>query len=876
MKIFTIFRDKFMSFLHDNGIILILLSIYILIHDYWEKLIAEHIVGKILEEHFIANWLNDIIFYIFFLVCLIIFLLNIRKHYSQKIIIICFIAIGFWAYYRWCSYRFDFIALHSIQSIKYIDIVPIYSSSILLSALINGLFPRKISFSDDNGFIKDSPFNDFKDDLYGRRELATNAIEKIISTDTNDSAFTFGINAPWGTGKTSFMNIMKEVINSSSFPNHFSYPIIIDFNPWLYSDKKDLITAFFEELSNVLKRYSHTLSKELIDYSKLLSALDLSETNFIVSLINITQDQKAIQEKKEQIVNSIRLIKKRIIVFIDDLDRLSADELLLIMKLIRNISDFPYMYFIAAYDKNYIINCLEAKMPSKGVSFVDKIFPIEIHLPPIHKISLLKLLSKSITGPTILKGYILKKNDNNPLNSLSTIREVKRLANNVNLFLSLSEDINPIDVLLFELFKMKYPSVHSFFEQEKEVILKIDDDGKHYHLNQDENDRNHINFIEYIKEHKKEYNLNDIDVRSISIIFNELFNREINDEAKTITYHRFNEKESIDRFIHISELETDITDEEFNEFINGIDLNNHYHGSGEKIIEWDWKPRSFIYHLLDSKAQNKEEQKKRISVIFYILNIYEMGIITKSIVPTFSQIDKTLTKLKDFNGDGHDDATEDRDFIINELSCHSLFLISLKDDNESFDNFLLFSYLNHLHKNIPIKDIPLNDKNITDIQYKCLDEVIILYNDKPEIVTKCFFNLIYDNNDLELKPKMVLAIDTSQYFVKKLSSRMKEYINDNIIYYIKTYIYQRDSKYGLNTLLFKIIWENLDNYVIFIEGIDDNSDACIPEYKKFLTAYKENKYVDVDFTFLHIQPKTLSFVLPQLRGVITSKNSLGS
>lgn len=860
MKIFTIFRDKFASFLHDNGIILILLSIYILIHDYWEKLIAEHIVGKIFEEHFIANWLNDIIFFIFFLVCLIIFLLNIRKHYSQKIITICLIAIGFWVYYRWCSNRFDFIALHTIQSIKYIDIVPIYSSSILLSALINRIFPRKITFSDDNGFIKDSPFNDFNNERYGRRELATNAIEKIFSTDTTDSAFTFGINAPWGTGKTSFMNIMKEVINSSSFP----YPIIIDFNPWLYSDKKDLITAFLEELSKVLKKYSHTLSKELIDYSKLLSALDLSETNFIETLINITQDQKAIQETKEQIINSIRLIKKRIIVFIDDLDRLNADELMLIMKLIRNISDFPYMYFVAAYDKNYIINCLEAKMPSKGVSFVDKIFPNEVHLPPIHKKSLLVLLSESITGPdlldtglAILKNYILNRNGkDNPLNSLSTIREVKRLANNVNFILSLSEAINPIDVLLFELFKMKYPSVHSFFEQEIEVILKIDVDGKHYHLNQDETDSNYIIFIDFIKEHKKEYNLNDIDIRSISVIFNELFNRENFYEAETTLYHRFNEIEYKDRFIHILELETDIKDEEFNEFINGIDLNNQNQGLAEdKITEWGWKPRSFKYHLIDSEAQDKEEQKKRIRVIFDILNLYDMGFIRNPIVPTFDQIDKTLAKLKDFNWDYNDNnyyTTEDKDFIIEVLSCN------LTNKSYYLSNPSLLNYLNHLHKSIPKMDIPLSDKDITDIQLEYLNKAISDYTCNPRIVTECFYNLIRYHDYLEYEPKFVHAIDTSSYFVKKLSSRMEKYINDNISYYINTYIYKNNSKYGLNTILFKTIWGNLDNYLIFIGAIDDNSDPCIPEYKKFLTAFKNNGYKDVNFTFEHIQPKPLS------------------
>ena len=657
------------------------------------------------------------------------------------------------------------------------------------------------------------------------------------------------------------MNIMKKVINSSFLSDNFSYPIIIDFNPWLYSDKKDIITAFLEELRKVLKRYSHTLSKELIDYSKLLSALNLSETNFIVSLINTTQDQKPIQEKKEQIINSIRLIKKRIIVFIDDLDRLSVDELMLIMKLIRNISDFPYMYFVAAYDKNYIINSLEVKMPSKGGSFVDKIFPNEIHLPPIHKKSLLELLSESITGPAFLKNYILDKNDkDNPLNSLSTIREVKRLANNVNFILSLSEAINPIDVLLFELFKMKYPSVHSFFEQEKEVILKIDVDGKHYHFNQDETDSKYIIFIDYIKEHKKEYNLNDIDIRSIFVIFNELFNREIVEENEIITYHRFNDKESIDRFIHILELETDITDEEFNEFINKIEFNNQNQESAEnKIIEWDWKPRSFIYHLIDSNAQNKEEQKKRIRVIFYILNLYDMGFIKGSIVPTNFQIDKMLMKLKDFNKGGHNYyTTEDKAFIIEELSYN------LTNDKVCLNNFLLSNYLNHLHKSILQNDIPLSDKDITDIQLNYLNKAIIYNSSNPEFVTKRFYNLIIYSDDLLYKPKYVHAIDTSQKFVKILSSRMKDYIYYNISYYINTYIYQKDSKYGLNSNLFKIIWENIDNYVIFIEGIDDNSNPCIPEYKKFLTALKNNDYKDVNFTFEHIQPKPLSFNLPTL------------
>ena len=541
------------NIVQSNILIFVLLLSYVLFYHFWESLIGKQLVETFLCN-FEANLVNDSIFIIAVVCCIIICFINSGKRIKQSSILIYTIAILLWVYYRWFSDSFFFISLCSFEYLKYIDIVPIFCLSKIVPLILKeekaNYYPGK------ECLIRDAPIDSLNKDELGRKGFAKKVIESILGVYP-EKAFTYGIDGSWGAGKTSFINLMKEHI--SLLPIDY---LIIDFNPWLFSAKKDIVTAFFDELGKNLKPYDNTLARNLFDYSKLLTAFDTTETKIIASLIDLNQQDSSIQEKKKQITDALVRIDRRIFVFIDDLDRLDADELLEMMKLIRNTSYFPNLLFVVAYDKSYLVQCLEKKMDIQGTDFVEKIFLHEFHLPPCPSEKLREILFKYIVdsvghfnfnlGDEIeLQNYIIKdKNRNNPLSVLSNIREVKRLANHfASSYSYVSSHINVIDLLLFELFKTKYSLVFSFFERKKDDILVLDNNGNYLlydeNVSKDEDDR-YINFLFYIQTHHIEFNINDIDQRSIQVILESLFKKRDSSSSDSQSSRRFNDKDWFD------------------------------------------------------------------------------------------------------------------------------------------------------------------------------------------------------------------------------------------------------------------------------------------------------------------------------------------
>ena len=112
------------------------------------------------------------------------------------------------------------------------------------------------------GYEVECPCTAEDEDLLGRRKEAQNLAEKIFQTDTSNAAFTLGLTAPWGAGKTSFMLAMQKYLRD----NHCSEIILIDFNPWMYRKAPNLTQIFFEELSRALAPYSSALASGLMQY----------------------------------------------------------------------------------------------------------------------------------------------------------------------------------------------------------------------------------------------------------------------------------------------------------------------------------------------------------------------------------------------------------------------------------------------------------------------------------------------------------------------------------------------------------------------------------------------------------------------------------
>jgi len=533
--------EYFNSFAKKNIVVFSLLLLYVFFHRYWETLIRDHIIDTFLSQ-FERKSVSDIIFGFVVAGSCFLCYFNREKIIKQSTAVLCLVSLAFWGYYRFhciklgleaSSFDINLKQLSCNDAIMYVDIVPFYALSILISPLLGKLIEQinKIRSKDEKnedtsikGFIRDYPIDSSKDFL-GRKDIARHEMKRLLATDTTNGSFTYGIDAPWGAGKTSFMIMMKELVcpnkkDKQESNNQYDNITLIDFNPWLYSEGNDLVTVFMDELSKTLKHYDLSLAKNILDYSKLLSAFNTNETKVLSSLIDLVHQDSTLKEKKKHITEAIRRIQRKIVVFVDDLDRLDANEIMEMMKLIRNISDFPNMYFIAAYDKQYLIQCLNRIMPTKGADFIGKIFQHEYPLPPSSNV-INSIAPHDNLGPLLNekdRAILFPEDDsNNKFPIISNLREAKRFANSFSSHYStnMSYSENQIkSIYILEFFKIRYPLAFAVFENNWEKIVTekqspTNSDKTYCELNERTSSDSSFDYKTYIEKNYKQLRMND-------------------------------------------------------------------------------------------------------------------------------------------------------------------------------------------------------------------------------------------------------------------------------------------------------------------------------------------------------------------------------
>ena len=99
----------------------------------------------------------------------------------------------------------------------------------------------------------DSPIKAKEGDLLGRARMAASVAGMIDRSLGHEAAgnesLVVGIEGEWGYGKTSFINLILETLKSFEQRDY----LIIEFNPWNFSDQNELITDFFESIVDALE-----------------------------------------------------------------------------------------------------------------------------------------------------------------------------------------------------------------------------------------------------------------------------------------------------------------------------------------------------------------------------------------------------------------------------------------------------------------------------------------------------------------------------------------------------------------------------------------------------------------------------------------------
>ena len=136
-----------------------------------------------------------------------------------------------------------------------------------------------------------------------------------------------GIYAPWGEGKTSVLNMIKEELAKRD------QVLIIPFNPRYFTEDLQLLTGFFVD---VVRKFDASLSTQgeklgsiANEFVEVLTAIPKpgSAVAIIVKILTAKYAKPDFDQLKNRLLRGISESSVRLVVIMDDIDRLDKSEI---------------------------------------------------------------------------------------------------------------------------------------------------------------------------------------------------------------------------------------------------------------------------------------------------------------------------------------------------------------------------------------------------------------------------------------------------------------------------------------------------------------------------------------------------------------------
>ena len=251
----------------------------------------------------------------------------------------------------------------------------------------------------------DKPIEHENEDLLDRSTFVDQLAESITTLSTTGS-FVVGLFGEWGSGKTSVINLTEKVVKQSLLDKDKRNIRVIHFNPWGYVDGSQLMGQFFSALSlefqydkkvlfqasvgETIENYAFAL-----EFSKYIPKVGVFLRPFLPAIKNLTEKAgKAIKDNANSKKYDVLLQKKRVediltkkktklVVFIDDIDRLPNEQIRMIFQLVNSVANFPNSMYILSFDYAIVCRALATEQNCKGEEYLEKIIQFPISLPLI-------------------------------------------------------------------------------------------------------------------------------------------------------------------------------------------------------------------------------------------------------------------------------------------------------------------------------------------------------------------------------------------------------------------------------------------------------------------------------------------------------------
>lgn len=354
-------------------------------------------------------------------------------------------------------------------------------------------------------------------DALGRVRFARHLLALVQAVDAGQGAVV-GLEGAWGSGKTWVLEqlprLMEEVESGQT------RSVVIPFNPWMVSGTTGLVETLLLQIAAEVAVQTSTdaghglsLAQKIIDYAGALGVLKhLSPVaNLLVPgsgliLEGVAFATKAVKEAagemkpaldqirkhlerlslramREAIAEALKVFDRRLVVLIDDLDRLPPLELAATIQAVKAVADFPSVVYVLSYDPRVVANGLEKALGVQdGMAYLEKVVQVPLRVPEVPARILQRHAENVIRGcfqgvqPDAFRLSDLDPAVPKAAALLTTPRQIRRLATRLAVIVRteplLCRDINVGDLLLVEALQLVNPDVIAWVDRYQFDVLK--------------------------------------------------------------------------------------------------------------------------------------------------------------------------------------------------------------------------------------------------------------------------------------------------------------------------------------------------------------------------------------------------------------------
>ncbi|MEH2436515.1 MAG: P-loop NTPase fold protein [Nostoc sp.] len=330
-----------------------------------------------------------------------------------------------------------------------------------------------------NDISADSSLVDPEKDLLGHANFAKYLADSICKM-TFPEGFVIAVYGSWNSGKSTLLNFVVHYLQQKPEEEK---PIIVPFNPWLLSGHENITRRFFDQLKNVLSQQSSVpkgLRERVADFAAIISDIPLPYAQTGKALAALLDDKdKEAAELKEEVEDTLVQQQRRIVITIDDIDRLAAEDIKQLFRIFKAMRNFTNLVYLLVFNKEVVMRTIADTKEISEEAYLEQIIQVSFELPNPDKTSLRRLLFEKLD-------HIFSPTAKQQINQtrwgdiyfqgiehfITNIRDITRFVNTLTVtYPVVKDEVNPVDFIAIESLRVFCPKIYSLIHQNPHIFI---------------------------------------------------------------------------------------------------------------------------------------------------------------------------------------------------------------------------------------------------------------------------------------------------------------------------------------------------------------------------------------------------------------------